>query len=67
MNQDKVLNLGVKDLLPAFEKNPPAEPRFYHFRVSAKNFHDADIIIYKQDSKADYVIKDRFGRLEKKA
>lgn len=67
MHEDKVLNLGVKDLLPAYEKNPPTHPRFYHFMVSARNFHEADIIIYKQDGKPDYVIKDRHGRLEKKA
>lgn len=67
MPEDKQLHLGVDDLLPTYQKTPPANPRFYHFKVSARNFHEADIILYKQDGKPDYVIKDRHGRLEKKA
>lgn len=66
MPEDKQLTLGVSDLLPTFQKTPPENPRFYHFNVSAKKFHEADIIVYKQDGKPDYVIKDRYGRLEKK-
>jgi hypothetical protein len=67
MPEDTQLILGVKDLLPSYQKTPPTEPRFYHFHCSAKDFHQADIIIFRQDNKPDYVIKDRHGRLEKKA
>lgn len=67
MPEDKQLIIGVNDLLPSYQKNPPENPRFYHFKVSAVDFHEADIIIYRQDGRKDYVIKDRHGRLEKKA
>lgn len=67
MPEDKVLNLGVADLLPTYQKTPPDNPRFYHFKNSAKDFHEADIIIYRQEKKPDYIIKDRYGRFNKKA
>jgi hypothetical protein len=60
-NPSKKLELGVNNLLPSFQKNPPDRPKFFHFTNSVREFHEADVIIFKQEGKPDLVLKDRFS------
>lgn len=57
------LELTVNDLLPSFKAKIPHVLKFFHFSRTAKEFHDAETIVFKQEGKPDYVIKDTFGKL----
>lgn len=55
--------LGPENLLPAWRAKPPLDKlRFFHFNVSAKSFHEADLITYTQPGLAkEIVIKDTYS------
>ncbi len=70
-DQEITLNLTVEDMDTAHQTNKDslASPRFYHFnsrRVTAKQFHDASLILFKKPDGTTHIIKDRFGRMTKK-
>lgn len=60
-NPTKRLELGVSNLLPSFQKNPPERPKFFHFSSSVRDFHEADVIVYKREGKPDLILKDRYS------
>lgn len=62
---NKHLELTVADLAPAYKNKVPDRPRFYHFLVKAADFQEAETIVFKQEGKPDYVIKDTYGKYEK--
>lgn len=65
------LKLTVADMIPAHQKNKDslASPRFFHFSEKIKpiEFHNATLITFTRPDGSEHVIKDLYGRLQKKA
>lgn len=64
----KELILTPDELCPAYKKAIPASPRYFHFMTSINPlaFHEADVVIFRQTGKPDVIIKDRYGKFQKK-
>lgn len=65
-NPIKTLKLTVADLDGQFRKNPPPNPKFFHFNKSTLEFHEADLITFTFDDGREVIMKDRFGTTTKK-
>jgi hypothetical protein len=61
MSQATHLKLSAEDLDVPFQKKVPENPRFYHFKRSAMEFHTADLITFTRPDGSEYVIKDRYS------
>ncbi len=63
---EQPLILTPENLAPAFKQKIPDNPKFFHFTgFTAAQFHEPDIIIFRQPGKPDLVLKDRYGKASK--
>jgi hypothetical protein len=58
------LDLSFEDLLKPFQEKPPEKPKYFHFNLKDGQFHDAEIVTFRDKKGNTLVIKDRYGKLD---